>query len=313
MRRAFMGLTLAALFTAMSLAQPSAAEPKSDQPKHGGVLRIYHRDSPASASILEEATVSTNAPFMGVFNNLVLFDQHVAQNSFDSIRPELATSWVWSNDKAKLTFKLRPGVKWHDGVPFTAKDVKCTFDMLMDRSSAKLRKNPRQSWYANVRDVTINGDDEVSFQLGRPQPSLIALLASGYAPIYPCHVSPRDMRTHPIGTGPFKFVEFKQNESIKLTRNPDYWRTRPAVSRRRRVHHHPEPLDRDPGVHRRQVRHDLPDRGDDPAAQGRQGAGPAGGVCGGAHQRQHQPDRQSRLATLRQRRAAPRDGAGAGP
>ena len=224
MRRAFMGLTMAALFTAMSLAQPSAAEPNSDQPKHGGILRIYHRDSPASASILEEATVSTNAPFMGVFNNLVLFDQHVAQNSFDSIRPELATSWALSDDQTKLTFKLRSGVKWHDGKPFTAKDVKCTFDMLMDRSSQKLRKNPRQSWYANVKEVSVNGDDEVSFQLGRPQPSLIALLASGYAPIYPCHVSPRDMRVAPIGTGPFRFVEFKANESIKVTRNPDYWK-----------------------------------------------------------------------------------------
>jgi len=49
-------------------------------------------------------------------------------------------------------------------------------------------------------------------------------LASGWSPIYPCHISPRDMRSHPIGTGPFKFVEFKPNEWIKLTRNPDYWK-----------------------------------------------------------------------------------------
>jgi peptide/nickel transport system substrate-binding protein len=55
---------------------------------------------------------------------------------------------------------------------------------------------------------------------------LIALLASGLSPIYPCHVSPRDMRQHPIGTGPFKFVEFKPNESIKLTKNPEYWKQR---------------------------------------------------------------------------------------
>jgi peptide/nickel transport system substrate-binding protein len=54
--------------------------------------------------------------------------------------------------------------------------------------------------------------------------TLLALLASGDTPIYPCHVSPRDMRQHPIGTGPFKFVEFKPNESIKLVRNPDYWK-----------------------------------------------------------------------------------------
>jgi len=72
--------------------------------------------------------------------------------------------------------------------------------------------------------VRTNGDYEVTFQLKRPQPALLALLASGWSPVYPCHVSPRDMRNHPIGTGPFKFVEFKQNESIKVTRNLDYWK-----------------------------------------------------------------------------------------
>jgi peptide/nickel transport system substrate-binding protein len=50
------------------------------------------------------------------------------------------------------------------------------------------------------------------------------LITSGYTPIYPCHISPRDMRLHPIGTGPFKFLEFKPNESVKLVRNPDYWK-----------------------------------------------------------------------------------------
>src|SRR6202012_1053823 len=55
-------------------------------------------------------------------------------------------------------------------------------------------------------------------------PSLLALLPSGYTPIYPCHISPAEMRTHPIGTGPFKFVEFKANESIKLTKNTEDWK-----------------------------------------------------------------------------------------
>lgn len=194
------------------------------EPKQGGILRMYHRDSPANASILEGATYSVNVPFMGVFNNLVIYDQHIAQNSHDTIRPELAESWSWSSDNKKLTFKLRQGVKWHDGKPFTSADVKCTFDLLMGKSQQKLRQNPRKSWYNEVNDVTPNGDFEVSFDLKRPQPSLLAMLASGYTPMYPCHVSPADMRTHPIGTGPFKFVEFKANESIKLTRNPDYWR-----------------------------------------------------------------------------------------
>jgi peptide/nickel transport system substrate-binding protein len=194
------------------------------EPKQGGILRIYHRDSPGSASIHEEATYSVNIPFMPVFNNLVIYDQNVAQNSMDSIRPDLATSWAWSSDKKTLTFKLKEGVKWHDGKPFTSNDVKCTFDMLMGKSAQKFRKNPRKSWYDQVNDVTVNGDFEVAFNLKRPQPALLALLASGYSPIYPCHVSPAEMRVHPVGTGPFKFVEFKTNESIKLARNPDYFK-----------------------------------------------------------------------------------------
>src|SRR5262249_201617 len=184
-----------------------------------------HRDSPASASIHEEATYSTNIPFMGVFNNLVIYKQDVPQNSLDTIVPELATSWAWSPDNLSLVLKLRKGVKWHDAKPFTAKDVKCTWDMIMEKSSQKFRKNPRKSWYDNVTEVTTNGEDEATFKLKRPQPALIALLASGYSPVYPCHVSPADMRTRPIGTGPFKFVEFKQNESIKLTRNTEYWKS----------------------------------------------------------------------------------------
>jgi peptide/nickel transport system substrate-binding protein len=194
------------------------------EPKQGGVLRIYHRDSPGSASIHEGATYSINAPFMPAFNNLVLYKQDVPQNSMDSIVPDLAESWAWAADGKTLTFKLRQGVKWHDGKPFTSADVKCTFDMLMGKSQQRFRQNPRKAWYNEVNEVTTNGDYEASFNLKRPQPSLLALLASGYTPIYPCHVSPAQMRTHPIGTGPFKFVEFKANESIKLTRNTDYWK-----------------------------------------------------------------------------------------
>jgi peptide/nickel transport system substrate-binding protein len=163
-------------------------------------------------------------PSMPVFNNLVVYDQHKPQNSMDTIVPELATSWSWSADKTALTFKLREGVKWHDGQPFTAKDVKCTWDMLRGVSEQKFRKNPRKDWYANVTEITVNGDHEATFKLKRPQPSLIAMLASGYSPVYPCHVTPAQMRTHPIGTGPYKFVEFKQNEVIKLAKNPDYWK-----------------------------------------------------------------------------------------
>ena len=209
---------IAAVLIAMAAGGPALAQ------KQGGILRLSHFDSPASMSILEESTRAALQPMMHVFNNLVMYKQDVAQTSLQSIVPDLATGWSWNEEGTELTFPLRQGVKWHDGKPFTAADVKCTWDMLTGKATEKLRINPRKSWYTNLEEVTAKGDYQVTFRLKRPQPSLIALLASGWSPIYPCHVTPRDMRSHPIGTGPFKFVEFKPNESIKLTRNLDYWK-----------------------------------------------------------------------------------------
>src|SRR5438477_9621738 len=205
------------------LGLAAAALPASAQ-KPGGVLKIQHFDSPASMSILEEATRATLQPMMHVFNNLVMYKQDVAQTSLQTVIPDLATGWSWSEEGTELTFPLRQDVKWHDGKPFTAKDVKCTWDLLTGKSDDKLRLNPRKSWYRNLEEVTVNGDYQVTFRLKRPQPSFLALLASGWSPVYPCHVPARDMRTRPIGTGPFKFVEFKPNELIRVTRNPDYWK-----------------------------------------------------------------------------------------
>src|SRR6476646_7850174 len=219
MRRNFRCLAAAAgVLTALLLPQVALAQ------KQGGVLRVYFFDSPASMSIHEEATIAAEGPMMGVFNNLVMYKQDVPQSGLQSIVPDLATDWSWDEDKTQLTFRLREGIKWHDGKPFTAKDVLCTWDLLTGKSSEKLRINPRKAWYRNLEEVTANGDFEVTFRLKRPQPAFVALLASGFSPVYPCHVAPRDMRSHPIGTGPFKFVEFKQNAYIKLTRNQDYWK-----------------------------------------------------------------------------------------
>src|SRR5438309_7040504 len=192
--------------------------------KSGGILKLPHGDSPASMSIHEESTIVSEGPMMAVFNNLVMFDQHIPQNRLDTIVPDLAVEWSWNEDGTVLTFKLRQGVKWHDGKPFPARDVKCTWDLLQGKGTEKLRINPRKSWYQNLAEVTANSDDEASFHLKRPQPSFIGLLASGWSPIYPCHIPARDMRQKPVGTGPFKFVEFKPNEYIKLTKNPDYWK-----------------------------------------------------------------------------------------
>jgi peptide/nickel transport system substrate-binding protein len=192
--------------------------------KRGGIFTLSHIDSPPSPSIQEEATSSVTFPFMAIYNNLVLYDQHQPINSFATIVPELATQWAWSTDGKALTFSLRQGVKWHDGKPFTSADVKCTWDMVSGLEPNKIRKSPRKLWWDNLAKITVSGDYEVTFHLNRPQPSFIALLATGWSPVYPCHVSSDTMRTKPIGTGPFRFVEFKRNEIIRLERNDNYWK-----------------------------------------------------------------------------------------
>ena len=156
-----------------------AAAPPAFTQKQGGILTIGHFDSPASISLLEESTNAVNRPMMAVFNNLVMYDQNVPQNSPNSIVPDLATSWSWNEEGTELTLPLRQGVKWHDGKPFTANDVKCTLDLLTGKSAEKLRINPRKSWFDNLEKVSSNGDCEVSFHLKRAQPAFLASLATG--------------------------------------------------------------------------------------------------------------------------------------
>jgi peptide/nickel transport system substrate-binding protein len=221
--RGLAGWLAGGLIGALLLPMVAPGDASAQEPKRGGILRMHHRDSPANASVHEASTISVVIPFMSMFNNLVRFNQHAERNTAETIEPELATSWTWDATNTRLTFKLREGVKWHDGQPFTAKDVVCTFDLLRGTATDRFRSNPRKGWYGNVKDVKANGDHEVAFTLERPQPSMLSMLAAGYTPMYPCHVNAATMRTKPIGTGPFKFVEFKANETIRLARNENYW------------------------------------------------------------------------------------------
>lgn len=217
MKRRLVRTVVAATAVALLPVLPALAQ------KQGGVLRGANSANPASLSVHEEVTIATVMPISPIFSNLVRFDPLKPINSAATIIPEIAESWAWDATGTKLTFKLRSGVKWHDGKPFSSKDVQCTWHWLNGKVAGFFRKNPRRIWYENLKEVTVNGDNEVTFHLGRPQPSLLPMLASGFSPVYPCHVAAKDMRTAPIGTGPFKLVEFKSNEKVRMTRNPDYW------------------------------------------------------------------------------------------
>jgi len=208
------GLGLAAL-----VAGPGATPAQ----KYGGVFRTMLSSSPPSLSIHDEATIYTQMPVMPVYNNLALYDPFRKQEGQETIIPELATEWAWDADHRRLTFKLRQGVKWHDGKPFTAADVKHTFDVVRGKAKQRLKLNPRRLWYQNVEDVTTKGDHEVTFHLQRPQPALLGMLSSGFSPIYPAHVAPSQLRSQTMGTGPFKLKVYTPDQAVELEKNPDYW------------------------------------------------------------------------------------------
>src|SRR5260370_15418928 len=92
--------------------------------KPGGVLRVHANDSPPSLSMHEESDAVPARAMMGVFNNLVMFDQHAKQNSMQSIVPDLSTGWSVREAGTQLTLPLPEGVKWHDGQPLDAQHVK---------------------------------------------------------------------------------------------------------------------------------------------------------------------------------------------
>jgi peptide/nickel transport system substrate-binding protein len=211
------------LLTVLSAA--ILAVPPALAQKRGGTLRLYHNDTPPSTSLLEESTIASVTPFAAIFNNLVVFDPARPHESLETVIGDLAESWSWDATNTKLTFKLHQGVSWHDGQPFTAKDVQCTWRMLIGKGdNADFHRNPRKVWYSKLKDVSINGDYEATFELTEPQPSLPVLLASAFSAVYPCHVPQQVMRTKPIGTGPFKLAEFKRGDTIRLVRNPDYFK-----------------------------------------------------------------------------------------
>ena len=194
-------------------------------PKRGGILTSMIIEDPPGFSIHESATVSTVWPMMPCYSNLVIFDQAKPQETVDTVVPELAERWSWQDNHRNLVFFLRKNVKWHDGKPFTSKDVKHTFDVVREApdTSARFRLSPRKDWYANVDAIEAPDAHTVIFRLKRPQPSLLLMLAAGYSPVYPAHVSPADLRQRCVGTGPYKLKEFVRGQYVDLERNPDYF------------------------------------------------------------------------------------------
>ncbi len=146
--------------------------------------------------------------------------------SFDlKPQPGLAKSWEVSPDGLTYTFHLQEGVKWHDGKPFTADDVVFTMTEMLPKTHALARVIFKQ--YLDRAEKI--DEHTVSLHLKSPFPAFMLVFGPGFSPMMPRHLyAGTDYATNPanqkpVGTGPFKFKEWKRGEYVKLERNPDYW------------------------------------------------------------------------------------------
>ena len=216
-----LSLGLAILLGTLWAAFPA----ESQTPKRGGILNTLVIEDPPGLLIHESATVSNVWPMSPCYSNLVLFHPLKPLESAETVIPELAERWSWQDNYRNLVFFLRKNARWHDGQPFTSRDVKYTFDVVREApdAPAKLRLSPRKDWYANVEAIEAPEPHTVVFRLKRPQPSFLLMLASGYSPVYPAHVQLADLRQRCVGTGPFRMKQYVRGQLVELERNPDYF------------------------------------------------------------------------------------------
>ena len=147
-------------------------------------------------------------------------------------KPMLATSWKIVNDTT-WEFTLRQGVKFHNGEPFTAASVKATLDYALDPASKS--HYATAAYWGPLKEVQVVDDHTVRFVTAKPWPNLIDHASLTNLLIMPAkalkELGPQKLAQQPIGTGPFRFVEWKRDERLVLERNPDYWQGPADVSR----------------------------------------------------------------------------------
>jgi peptide/nickel transport system substrate-binding protein len=164
-----------------------------------------------------------------IYNGLVRYDKNLVPEG------DLAESWTFSADCRRLTFRLRPGVKWHDGRPFTADDVVFTWQTIVDPKTP----SPYKADYTDVESVEAEGPGVVHVHYRQPYAKALTSWSTWMLPRHLLEPFVREGRIReapqnwnaPVGTGPYRFVSRKAGERIVLVANPEYWDGRPNLSR----------------------------------------------------------------------------------
>lgn len=209
-------------------AQTTSETASSSEPVEGDWL-IYHLN--AEPATLNPIT-ATDA-YEGTVNNGKIYQTLIERNNESlELDPLLAESWEISEDKLKYTFKIKEGIKWHDGTPFTSEDVVFSYKTIMN---PKVDTPQLRSYFQEIKDVKAIDDLTVEFTYARPY--FLALEFCGGMPIVPKHIFDKgDFNTNPagrdpIGTGPYKFVKWTTGREIVIEKNPDYWGEKPKLDK----------------------------------------------------------------------------------
>ena len=219
------GIGCALALCSLVLSGVTYAQPAT--PQRGGTLVMVVQPEPPTLASYQSTAGPIGQVATKVYEGLLEYD-------FD-LRPipGLAQSWTVSSDGKTITFKLQPGVKFHDGQPFTSADVKFSvLDVLK-------KINPRGiNTFRAVESIDTPDPLTAVFHLSEPGPYMLMALSGYESPMLPKHVfGTGDINNHPnankpIGTGPYKFVEWQKGQFMRFDRNPDYWKKdRPYLDR----------------------------------------------------------------------------------
>ncbi len=214
-------LALTALMGATLAVQAMAAEPK-----RGGTLTYAYHPEPTALSTIATSAVPVAIISTKIFESLLEYEGPSL-----TPKPGLAQSWTVDANQRIYTFKLRPGVKWHDGAPFTSADVKFSIEKIVRPLHSR-----GKVYFGNVALIDTPDPLTVVFKLTEPVPFFLKSFQPGESPMMPKHILEKlnvddaravrssEFMQKPVGTGPFRLKEWRKGSHITLERFPDYWK-----------------------------------------------------------------------------------------